>query len=363
MKAIDEAVEHNLTLERACNTLDLTVRNVERWMEPKPFGPKKPRKPPCNALPPLDKEIIEKMIRSKEFADYSTRELSLALLEEKGIYASHMAFWEAQVLALCNGPRRSSRNPRGRGNRPDTSWVTGPNQLYSWDITHLQTGRPYEFWYLYALQDWFSRKVVAWVITDSLLSKPVQDLWDMALLNEGLLDVPQSKWPKSLSDRGTQMRSRSTRTFFMRLGVAQMFSRPRTPNDNPKIESLFSVVKSEPEFPGCFPTIDDAHAYFSDFFRWYNEGHAITTMGMLTPAQVHSGQASEILKVRNEAKASSLARRKAYHSAGVSETANAPLQAGRRALPLRFQYPLPSAEKEKSSSPDCAQNMRQLLTY
>ena len=109
--------------------------------------------------------------------------------------------------------------------------MTGPNQLYSWDITHLPTGRPFEFWYLYALQDWFSRKVVSWLITDNLASDTAQDLWDQALINEGLLVKPQAEWPKSLSDRGTQMRAASTRRFFKRLGVDQLFARPRTPND------------------------------------------------------------------------------------------------------------------------------------
>lgn len=362
MKAVTEAIEHGITLERACGTLDLTVRNVERWMKPKTDKTVKPRKPPFNALPPMEREIVEQMIRAKDCADHSTRELSLAVLEEKGIYISHKAFWEAEVAANCNGPRRTSRQPKGRGNCPDKSWVVGPNQLYSWDITDLPTGRPYEFWHLYALQDWFSNKVVAWIITDSLLSRSAQDLWDLGLINEGLLDKPQSEWPKSLSDRGTQMRSISTKNFFKRLGVAQMFSRPRTPNDNPKIESLFSVAKTEPEYPGFFPTIEDAIAYFDAFFHWYNEGHALTTKNMLTPSQIHSGQSAEILKARAEAREASLARRKTFHSTGVQQTADGPLFAGRRPLPIRFQYQLPASQKETALSSDCAEIKRQLLS-
>jgi len=198
------------------------------------------------------------MIRGVEFADFSVRELSLSALERCGVYISPVTFWAYQKEIGCNGPRRGKRLRKGRGNKPDTDCVGGPNQLWSWDITHLPAGRPHGFWYLYALQDWFSRKVVAWLITDSLHSREVRELWDLGLLNEGLLLRPSWQWPSSLSDRGSQMRSISTKRYFKKLGVAQLFARPRTPNDNPKVEALFSVVKTEPEYPGVFPAIPES---------------------------------------------------------------------------------------------------------
>jgi transposase InsO family protein len=344
---IQEAREAGLTFEKSCDVLGLSPRNVERWMNPPKPKNREPRKPPVNALTPRERLFVESMIRDAEYADHSARELSLALLEEMGVYVSHVTFWDAQVRMNCNGPRRGKRLPRGRGNKPDTSWVTGPNQLWSWDITHLPTGRPYEFWYLYALMDWFSRKVVAWLITDDLLSASARELWDLALLNEDLLMKPMSEWPKSLSDRGTQMRSISTKRYFQRIGVAQMFARPRTPNDNAKTEALFSVVKTEPEYPGCFPAIADARAYFTEFFLWFNEGHPHTALKMLTPSQVHSGEGPAILAARENARNATLDNRRKYHLTGRE---NLHLQAlapsCRRALPIRFQYPCSVVHKE-----------------
>lgn len=366
MEAVREAVGGGLSLEKACATLDLSARTLERWMNPPARKPPKPRKPPVNALTPEERARVEALIRDRNRADYSLRELALALLEEQGFYVSHVAFWECQVRLRCNGPRRGKRLPRGRGNKPETSWVNGPNQLWSWDITHLPTGRPYEFWYLYALQDWLSRKVVAWLVTDTLGSGTVRELWDLALLNEGLLEKPSSEWPKSLSDRGTQMRSVSTRRFFKTLGVGQIFARPRTPNDNPKIEALFSVLKTEPEYPGQFPRIEDARTFADRFFTWYNEGHPHTMLGMLTPSQVHSGQGPEILAARQALRDRSLARRRAYHETGVEALPERPPSLpGLRALPLRFQHPrslVMCADKQPIMSPDVAQNGRHLLT-
>lgn len=335
-------------------------------MKPPQEKTRGPRKPPCNALTPSDRARVQSMIRNRAYADHSARELSLALLEENGLYVSHVAFWEAQVIACCNGPRRGRRLPKGRGNRPETSWVTAPNQLYSWDITHLPTGRPYEFWYLYALQDWLSRKVVSWLVADNLASDTVRELWDMALLNEGLLMKPPAEWPKSLSDRGTQMRAISTRRFFKRLGVDQLFARPRTPNDNPKIEALFSVVKSEPEYPGRFPRIEDAQDFADQLFPWLNDGHPHTSLGMLTPSQVHRGEGAAILAARRSLRDESIARRRSFHKTGIECLPNQPTSLpGLRALPMRFHYPLSEGactEKQPNMSPDVAQNGRHLLT-
>ena len=65
----------------------------------------------------------------------------------------------------------------------------------------------------------------------SATSDDVTDVFDKSLANEGLL-ATDSKMPASLSDRGPQMRSKTIRRFFYDLGIAQMFSRPRTPADN-----------------------------------------------------------------------------------------------------------------------------------
>jgi len=51
------------------------------------------------------------------------------------------------------------------------------------------------------------------------------------------------------------------------------FARPRTPNDNPFIESAFSTVKRAPEYPGRFLDDDQAVAYFNRYFTWYDTEH------------------------------------------------------------------------------------------
>lgn len=316
---ITEAKAAGLPVERACGILNLSPRTVQRWQAP----PKPSYTPPLvvthrpyNALTASEAARVIALIRSPQHADSSCRELSLALQSGPNpTFVSHVTVWEYECALNCNGPRgRQTAQGRGRS-APDTKWVNGPNQLWDWDITYLHSAEPHVFWYLYSLLDHWSRKDIAWHISPHLRSSEVQTLWDQGLINEGLLDQPSHTWPHSLSDRGIQMRSHSTTTYFRKLGIPQLFSRPRTPNDNPFIEAHFATVKTQPAFPAYFVEMTDGVIYFSQFYPWYNDVHPHTRLNMLTPSQVHSGQGPRLLAERAALKAATLVARRADPSA------------------------------------------------
>ena len=322
---IAEAKAAGLPTERACQVLSLSPRTVQRWKSPatptatekaEPLVVVRPR--PYNALTAGEAARVIALIQSSKHADSSCRELALALQTGPNpTFVSHVTIWEYERALDCNGPRgRQAFQGRGR-TAPDTEWVDGPNQLWDWDITYLHTCDPYVFWYLYSLLDHWSRKNVSWRISPYLSSAEVQTLWDHGLIDEGLLDQPAHTWPKSLSDRGAQMRSHSTTTYFRKLGIPQLFSRPRTTNDNPYIESHFATIKTQPAFPGYFAILAEAEDYFSQFYPWYNDVHPHTRLHMLTPAQVHSGQGPRLLAERAALKTTTLVARRADATRGA----------------------------------------------
>ena len=308
-----EAKAKGLPTQRACQVLRISPRSLQRWRQPaEPKAPPAPRPRPLNALTRAEAATVVSLIRSAAHADQSCRELALSLEtgSKTASSVSPVTVWRYQVALGCNGSRGRQVSQRGSP-APDTDWVSGPNQLWDWDVTVLRSPDRWVFWYLYSLLDHFSRKNVAWHVQDVLSSDHVQALWDQGLTNEGRLDQPRDAWPKSLSDRGAPMRSRSTRQYFLKLGIAQLFSRPRTPNDNPRIEAHFGTVKTHPVYPGWFIDLPAAVTYFIGFYDWYNHVHRLTTLDMLTPNQVHAGQAATLLAERHACQSQALANRRA----------------------------------------------------
>ena len=94
------------------------------------------------------------------------------------------------------------------------------------------------------------------------------------------------------------MRAKTTALLLADLGVTKSHSRPHTSNDNPFSESHFKTMKYQPQFPQRFGCIQDAKAFCRNFFDWYNQEHHHAGIGLMTPDQVHYGQADAIHAAR-----------------------------------------------------------------
>ena len=80
--------------------------------------------------------------------------------------------------------------------------------------------------------------------------------------------------------------------------MPQLFARPRTPNDNPFVESAFGTVKTAPGYPGRFLDLQDAVRYFEQYFQWYNTEHLHSGIDYVTPEQCHLGLRDQIVSER-----------------------------------------------------------------
>jgi putative transposase len=82
------------------------------------------------------------------------------------------------------------------------------------------------------------------------------------------------------------------------LGVTKTHARPHVSNDNPFSDAQFKTLKYRPALPERFGSIQDARAYCHDFFPWYNTAHRHSSLGLLTPHDVHHGAADERVAAR-----------------------------------------------------------------
>jgi putative transposase len=170
----------------------------------------------------------------------------------------------------------------------------GPNQVWSWDISKLMGPEKWTYFYLYVIIDIFSRRVVGWCVADAESATLFKPLFQDAAAKHAVL-------PGQLTlhaDRGPSMKAKATALLLADLGVTKSHSRPYTSNDNPFSESHFKTMKYQPQFPKRFGSIQDAKVFCRHFFDWYNRDHHHLGIGLMTPDQVHYGQADEVHAAR-----------------------------------------------------------------
>ena len=96
------------------------------------------------------------------------------------------------------------------------------------------------------------------------------------------------------------MKAKTVAQLLTDLGVTKSHSRPHVPDDNPYSEAHFKTLKYQPDFPGRFGSFQEALTWARRFFHWYNHQFYHSSLGLLTPASVHYGQAPQILNQRQQ---------------------------------------------------------------
>lgn len=172
--------------------------------------------------------------------------------------------------------------------------ATGPNQVWSWDITKLLGPAKWTYYYLYVLMDIYSRYVVGWMVAyqelAALAEKLIEESCQKQHIGPGQLTVH--------ADRGPSMTSRPVALLLSDLGITKTHSRPYTSNDNPYSEAQFKTLKYRPNFPERFGAIEHSRNFCHDFFGWYNTEHRHSGIALLTPETVHYGRVAIVQQAR-----------------------------------------------------------------
>ena len=294
---VDEAVSAGAGFVRACQELGLSARTVQRWRHD-PEG-KDQRSGPAhrapNALSDEEWAEVRALATSPEFVGLSPHQL-VAKLADMGIYvASESSFYRELRRAKLLGHRDRGK-PR-RHKRPAERVATGPCQAWAWDITYLPGAVVGTYYFLYAVLDVWSRKIVAWEIHHEQTDELSAPLVEAACAREGVL-------PGKLllhADNGGAMKGKTMLAKLEQLGVMPSFSRPRVSDDNPFPEALFRTLKYRPGYPeGRFASIEEARCWVERFIAWYNDDHQHSGIRFVTPSERHDGRDKDILARRHK---------------------------------------------------------------
>ena len=240
------------------------------------------------ALAAAERQAILDMLHSARFADTAPAEAWATLLDE-GTYLGSVSTFYRVLREAGESRERRAQAAHPAAVKPELA-ATGPNQVWSWDITKLHGPAKWTYYHLYVILDIFSRYVVGLDGRHPRVRRPggEADRRDRAKqgITRGQLTIH--------ADRGSSMTSKPVALLLADLGVTKSHSRPHVSNDNPFSESQFKTLKYRPGFPGRFGSIEAARAHCQDFFPWYNNEHHHGGLGLHTAADVHYGQAAAV---------------------------------------------------------------------
>lgn len=310
---ISEAKKKGVGQDRVCAVVGLCPRRLRRWRKAlHKRGTLVDRHPGPDLAPhrilAQEKQKFVSFACSEAQQDASARVVAYRAQDQGVVALSPASGYRILGVEGLVSERGSARRASRSGGKPPREELTGPNQRWCWDITYLRTLVKFRFLFLYVMLDEWSRKVVSWLVAEMESFEMGKVLTDKALEAEELLG-PGAKLPVVLNDRGPSMKALPIKQFFADLGVTQLFSRPRTPNDNPFVESSFRTIKYHPQYPEKFEGLPQAMEYFTSFFEWYNQEHLHSGVGHVPPALKHAGLADQIVSRRRARLAEARSRR------------------------------------------------------
>ena len=264
MKAAAE-LAGQVGVKPACDALGVCGATFYRRLRPM-TGHQQPSPTPARALSEKEQDEVFDILCSQRFVDRSPAEVVATLVDEGVYLCSERTMYRVLASRAAVQERRPQRtHPEYK--KPELM-ATGPNQVWSWDITRLLGPKKWSYFYLYVILDIFSRYAVGWMVADRENSALAGRLIQQSCLKYGV----QPRVLTLHSDRGAPMTSQCT--------------------------AQFKTLKYHPSFPGRFDDQGQAKNFCRSFFPWYNAEHRHGGISMLTPEQLHFGLADEIIARR-----------------------------------------------------------------
>lgn len=299
---LDEAVKGGATRERACDVIGVSPHTLRRW---RPVGetvvradgrPEAKRPVPNNRYSEAERDLMIDTCNSARFASFPPSQIVPTLADE-GVYIGS----ERTLYRVLH--ERGQLNPRGRSHTrskpkaPSTHTATGANQVWMMDVTWLPSRVRGQFFYLYMIEDLYSRYGVNWEVFEEENGEHTASVVQKAMWKEKCVLQP----PVLHSDNGSALKAQTVQRKLQAMGITPSHSRPRVSNDNAYVESMFRTMKYCPMWPSAgFEDLAQARGWAQRYMQWYNHEHRHSAIKFVTPAQRHRGEDVEVLRARRD---------------------------------------------------------------
>ena len=200
-----------------------------------------------------DRGQIEELITAGWSAGVSVDHAFATAWDDGIMLASRRSWWRiaADIEDQSTRPVIPTKASNNTVPRPaPVLEATGPQQVWSWDITDLRSPWRGMAFKAYSVIDIYSRKIVGWRVEEREVDALAVEMFETAFCTHGIPTAVHA-------DSGPAMRSNALKMLLADLDVAETHKRPRVSNDNPFSESEFRTMKYRPNYPGTFKTLEE----------------------------------------------------------------------------------------------------------
>src|SRR5665811_266656 len=156
--------------------------------------------------------------------------------------------------------------------------IIRPNQVWSTDITYIRL--LHGFVYLVAIIDWYSRKVLAWRLSNTMDAGFCVDCLEAAIKDYGTPEIFNT-------DQGSQFTSESFAGVLIKNGITISMDGRGRALDNIFVERLWRTVKYEDVYLNKYESMQDLLVGLTHYFLFYNEERLHQSLGYTTPDAVY----------------------------------------------------------------------------
>lgn len=296
---VDNAFTAGARKKLACTEAGISIRTYRRWTtkDALMIGDKRPeadRPEPKNKLTKAERESILEVCNSTEYASLPPSQIVPSLLDD-GVYIASVSTFYRTLKQVGQLTHRGRSRVRKKVSKPTTYTASKANEVWSWDITYCHSTVRGQYYYLYMIEDIYSRKIVGYEVHESECGIKAGELLERTCWRE-----KTGRNPLVLhSDNGAPMKAVTMKVKMEELGVTPSYNRPRVSNDNPFSESTFRTLKYRPDWPSHgFSDLSEVRDWVQGFVTWYNTEHKHSRIKFVTPSERHDGLDAEILKKR-----------------------------------------------------------------
>ena len=154
------------------------------------------------------------------------------------------------------------------------------NQVWAADITYIPMARG--FVYLVAIIDWYSRRVLAWRLSNTLETTFCIEALNEALLHFGVPELFNT-------DQGAQFTADSFTCVLRDCGIKISMDGKGRCIDNVFVERLWRSLKYEEVYLNPYDSVGEAYAGIGRYFDFYNYERPHQALGYQTPGSFYDG--------------------------------------------------------------------------